>query len=276
MATVGEYGLAEIAKWVEVVDAFMVKAGGMYQHDHAKDHGLVRAVSLMLAKGAGWKQLGAGHFSAAYLTNLMDSDSRQVVVKIGFKPQADSAMAYLQWARQHQDLPGVPVVHSLNAARHRNGVWYCVTREYESRPAEYQREFCLLARRAVQSNNWKGEAWCYNKGGPVFASDLPEYLLPAIETCREIHDWFRDAASFDLHHENIMWDGDLPIINDPISFKSARAMREEVQHASPDPYSARRRGRAVPRWPADFRLILTPSEQPKQQHRWHAIKEKFA
>jgi hypothetical protein len=226
MATIGEQGLAEIAKWVEVVDAFMIKAGGMYQHAHAKDHGLVQAVSLMLANGAGWRQLGAGHFSAAYLTNLLDSDRRQVVVKIGFKPQADSAMAYLQWARQHQDLPGVPVVHSLNTARHRNGVWYCVTRRYEARSADYEREFCLLAQQAVQAHNWQGEVYDHTNMRPVFEYEQPDHLKPAIETCRAIHDWFRDAASFDLHHENIMWDGDLPIINDPISFKSARAMRE--------------------------------------------------
>lgn len=114
-----------------------------------------------------------------------------------------------------------------------------MTRRYEARSADYEREFCLLAEQAVQSHNWKGEVYDRANMRPIFEHQLPDHLKPAVETCRAIHGWFRDAASFDLHHENILWDDDLPIINDPISFKSARAMQQEVQHDSTDPYPAR-------------------------------------
>lgn len=157
--------------------------------------------------GMGYSFLGAGHFSAAWYHAVSAK-----VLKIGFKQAIDSGLGYAQWARANQAMVGVPAVHELGSV---GAFWYMVTGKYEAYPSH------LLGPEYRQRlSSAMSYYLCYTDDT---APEVQEYIhaMPALfETLAAIHVYFKGTANFDLHKDNILWDGNKPIINDPTSFSA--------------------------------------------------------
>lgn len=150
----------------------------------------------------GFLYLGCGYFSAAW-----EHTQSGLVIKVGFKPDKDSGLNYAQWARAHQELPNVPRVYELGTV---GGLWYMVTKRYQSKP--------------LRMTDLKHDVYVSFMNRQL---QYPVHVPPTVlahtnphlaKTLSAIHFYFKDTANFDLHRHNVMWDRNMPIINDPTSF----------------------------------------------------------
>ena len=153
-----------------------------------------------LMRDAGFRMLGNGHFSAAYLHEMLPGR----VIKVGFKKE-DSGAAYTAFCRMHQGRAGIPNVYHV--ARHA-GCYTVVLDRLHSYDSDnyYHDVYADLARCFVESDYYD-------------ASECSPGDYEFIETCKMIREFFNGIASFDMHSGNIMFDdNDVPYITDPVSF----------------------------------------------------------
>lgn len=131
-----------------------------------------------LMDSKGWNKAGAGHFALVYT-------KADLAIKVGTKSE-DSGAAYAAWARDNQELPGVPKIWDI----HRAG------------PAGF----------SVVMPKY------YSTGHCGHARDLPNWYT-VCRTADRIVGYFKGVARIDLHGANVMKDfeGNL-IITDPVSF----------------------------------------------------------
>lgn len=166
---------------------------------------------LWTAKTCGFVFLGNGFFSGAYKHELMP----ERVLKVGFKKE-DSGAAYAAFCRQHQGLPGIPIIHDIQ----RHQCCYTVVldelKKYPegaaARPLKNQYDI-------VKYTLLKNEQHFHAK--PQVESDYDKALT---ETCELIYQFFKGVAEFDLHDENVMVcpSTGKVIITDPVSFSQNR------------------------------------------------------
>lgn len=165
------------------------------------------------AEGAGFKFLGAGHFSAAFKHEMLPGK----VIKIGFKKE-DSGAAYAAYCRANAGTVGLPVIHAL--ARHAS--CYSVVLD----------ELISLERRmpdSVQGDyNIVHEVISYKTGyNEVTQGVLTDYQHALAETARNIRSFFDGVASFDLHTGNVMMtNSGAIVITDPVSYSNDEALRD--------------------------------------------------
>ena len=131
-----------------------------------------------IMKCKGWRRSGAGHFSIVFTKG-------DLAIKVGTKAE-DSGAAYAAWARDNQELPGVPTIYDLHRAG-RAGYTVVMPKYYST-----------------------GHYGC--------ASEMPGWFTVS-ETADRIRKYFKGVARIDLHGANVMKDfkGNL-IITDPVSF----------------------------------------------------------
>lgn len=157
-----------------------------------------------LARDAGFKLLGNGHFSAAYSHEMLPGR----VIKVGFKKE-DSGAAYVAFCRMHQGKAGIPNVHHVE----RHAGCYTVVLDHLvpcDRSDGDHDYWADTAREFVESDSYAAEE--YYEGAQDF-----------ISTCKEIRKFFKGIASFDMHSGNIMFSEDgTPFITDPVSFSHDR------------------------------------------------------
>lgn len=168
-----------------------------------------------LMRDAGFRMLGNGHFSAAYLHEMLPGR----VIKVGFKKE-DSGAAYTAFCRMHQGRAGIPNVYHV--ARHAGCYTVVLDRLHSCDSDNYDHAvYADLARCFVESDYYD-------------ASDCAPGDYEFIETCKMIREFFNGIASFDMHSGNIMFDdNDVPYITDPVSFSHDRE-REDGFPLDPD------------------------------------------
>lgn len=160
-----------------------------------------------MAGDAGFKFLGAGHFSAAFKHEQLP----QKVIKIGFKKE-DSGAAYAAYCRANPNTVGLPTIHAL--ARH-NSCYSVVLDELQSfrhaNRTDTQNQQYDLAHEVIDLD--QSEVWEEARG------DLNEFERSLLDTAKGIRQFFYGVGSFDLHTENVMLDkwGRL-VITDPVSY----------------------------------------------------------
>lgn len=155
-----------------------------------------------LMRDAGFRMLGNGHFSAAYLHEMLPGR----VIKVGFKKE-DSGAAYTAFCRMHQGRAGIPNVYHV--ARHA-GCYTVVLDRLHSCDRYVNNTHANYARAAQEFIEYSGGN----------ADEHAQFVsMEFIETCKMIREFFNGIASFDMHSGNIMFDdNDVPYITDPVSF----------------------------------------------------------
>lgn len=141
--------------------------------------------------------LGSGFFSGAWLV-----PNTEVVIKVGFKPHADSGLSYAQWCRQNSKLVGVPEVNRLVVHEE---MWAMGTKRYATEAATLSEG----VQRCIKSD----------LSSVIYGRDSEYSHCEEVEnTVTLIRAYFLGTARFDLHSDNVMWLDDTPIITDPTSF----------------------------------------------------------
>lgn len=166
-------------------------------------------------EGAGFKFLGAGHFSAAFKHEMLPGK----VIKIGFKKE-DSGAAYAAYCRANAGAVGLPKIHAL--ARHAS-CYSVVLDELISierkMPESVEKDYSIVHDVITYKTGYKE---LMAEGGV-----LTDYQYALAETARNIRTFFDGVASFDLHTGNVMMtsNGAL-VITDPVSYSNDEALRE--------------------------------------------------
>lgn len=186
----------------EAAERLVAKVGlrkGHYVAEQPIYGPLVRLLSL-----AGWTISGSGFFSLVFYKGGL-------AIKISLRGSGDAAMDYLDWCKDHQDMPGIPQVHAM-------------------RQMDYT--YCVLMDRLESAQH------LLNREGP----DYHEHLDAEYQECKEalncghaplafrtgatalaIRGEFKGKGRFDLHHGNVMVDrtGKL-VITDPLGRSGER------------------------------------------------------
>lgn len=162
-------------------------------------------------KALGFNLLGAGHFSAAFSHKGLPGR----VIKVGLKKE-DSGAAYAAWCRQHQGQEGVPNIHDIQ--RHQSCYTVVMDKLYEFRTSTAEAKEVAKYRIALLISNPNSDLnWAYRarENRTVY----PEFA----KTCDDIRSFFKGIASFDLHDDNVMLDGNGNlVIIDPVSFTECK------------------------------------------------------
>jgi len=171
---------------------------------------------LRRARSAGFQLLGSGHFAAVFAhANYPD-----IAFKFGFKKE-DSGATYAAWARDNQDLVGVPIIHYMT----RRAAGYCVVmKRYQalSEAVDLDRVFaCHAALMWVIEDgaSMTSEFTCWR--GLIRRGVICDFISADLYyTAAEIRSFFSEVAFLDLHDENVMLDPDTQqlVITDPVSF----------------------------------------------------------
>lgn len=144
----------------------------------------------------GLRILGTGFFSCAVELPVTNDEGVPYVVKVGFKAGTDYGLHYAMWCRNHQGEPCVPEVHDLKVT---GNIFTVVTKRYT--PQDNSN---------MQQHTMYGRLWGCLEGGkfPTNSTEEVAYM---------IGQHFKGVCHLDFHCGNIMWDGDDPIITDPVS-----------------------------------------------------------
>lgn len=171
------------------------------------------------AEGAGFKFLGAGHFSAAFKHEMLPGK----VIKIGFKKE-DSGAAYAAYCRANAGAVGLPTIHAL--ARHAS-CYSVVLDELISlerkMPESVEKDYSIVHDVITYKTGYKELMAEHAQTAGV----LTDYQYALAETARNIRTFFDGVASFDLHTGNVMMtsNGAL-VITDPVSYSNDEALRD--------------------------------------------------
>lgn len=142
----------------------------------------------------GWQLSGTGYFSAVFVRGA-------VAVKIGLKKE-DSGAVYAAWCRANQGKPGVPVIHAIEHFAH---CYVAVMNRLH--PLDLSDPYTACEYAEVEA---------------VFSErDERSNTFAVVNTARQILEFFRGVAAFDLTRNNVMQDdaGNL-VITDPVSYSA--------------------------------------------------------
>lgn len=164
--------------------------------------------------------LGYGCFSVV----MVHPELEHVAVKISVAPQ-DGGVLYAYWARDNQDLRGVPEIYHIEQIS--SSVTVIIMKRYHSTVAQhpnYEIAPDITADRiryhlSRQFHDGKAFKYAHEFTQAITSEDLGK-IEAYFTTVRAIAKFFRGRVDFDLHDENIMLDevNNELIIIDPLSF----------------------------------------------------------
>ena len=163
--------------------------------------------------------LGYGCFSIV----MLHPDLEDVAIKLSIAPQ-DGGVLYAYWARDNQDLRGVPEIYHIEQLR--SNFTVILMKRYHSTVAQHPNfeiapDITAERIRYHLSRQFEGKAFKYAHEftQPISSENLGK-LEAYFSTIKKIAKFFRGRVDFDLHDENVMIDeiSNELIIIDPLSF----------------------------------------------------------
>lgn len=171
----------------------------------------------------GMKSAGGGIHSEVYEHPQYNT----IVVKVGSEGKSGGPFAYLSYAYNHQDNPHVPKIFGVRRFKNKKGRNFFVAfieklttygkLSYKQQKAITRKYFGPVSSKIFGSQIW--DEFFYGENFSLVVKQAKQTGVPnkkLLEVITFIHDY--DAAhpsSIDLHEENIMMRGSVPVIIDP-------------------------------------------------------------
>jgi hypothetical protein len=147
---------------------------------------------------AGWTIGGSGYFSAVFYKGGL-------AIKISLRAASDAAMDYLFWCKDHQGLPGIPMVHAMKQMEYT----YCVLMDRLEAVSH-------LLNPQDDSYDEFVDAEYQEIKAAINTGERGQYFHTA-NTALAIRREFERFAHFDMHRGNLMQDRDGKlVITDPL------------------------------------------------------------
>lgn len=163
----------------------------------------------------GFRILGSGNFSVV----LASDEFPDVVFKYGHRSD-DAYFHYALWCRANPNKHAPNILHIEKL----EGTGYLVVLP---RYREWEEPDTLHSSRFTQPNL---RQWAEQVAGNYLDQphrDPAEYPPSLGAFAASLGRYFENICPLDMHHENVMWDGDTLIITDPVSYNDARNDHEE-------------------------------------------------
>lgn len=197
-----EAAQAEAILYGEAAERLVSKVGlrkGHYVAEQPIYGPLVRMLSL-----AGWTIGGSGFFSAVFYKGGL-------AIKISLRGSGDAAMDYLYWCKDHQGMPGIPVLHAMKQGEF---TYTVLMDRLES--AKH-----LLRERSDDFDDYLSAE--FNEVSDALENGVAPVSFKTAATALAVREEFMGRGEFDMHIGNVMVDrdGNL-VITDPLGRSNER------------------------------------------------------
>lgn len=180
---------------------------------------LVELGTKILNNPEGYDVLGSGCFSTVWV----HPEDPTKAIKISSKSN-DGGVMYAFWARAHQDLKGVPVIHEIAQVQDSAvgpTLTFIVMDRYVMTYQEAERRDLVpyLGTSLMELVMSSGVSKEYVRDHRDYDALTTSIVSPYWDTLTKIGQFFKGACTYDLHGENVMLDANGELyITDPLSF----------------------------------------------------------